>query len=84
MATDSTNELQQFCDFLAPQVAAGDSARSLDDDVQRFRDYQRQAAELRARLAVAKQQSAAGQSGPFDAEAAKASLRARLAQRESR
>ena len=80
MAAGSPNELQQFHDFLGQQLANGEVGQSVEVAVERFRRYQQELADLRAKLRVAEQQSAAGQTGPFDAEKTKQSLRQRLAE----
>jgi len=75
MTTEILSELELFQQFVSERLSNG----SLDKAVEEFREYQRQLNELKTKLHVAEQQSANGQTGPFDAEATKRRLRERLA-----
>ncbi len=79
MASANPSELELFHDFLGRQLASGEAGQSVGVAVERFRQYQRETADLRTKLRAAEEQSARGEVGPFDAEATKQALRQRLA-----
>ncbi|MBX3433840.1 MAG: hypothetical protein KF847_11005 [Pirellulales bacterium] len=79
MSANSPSEVQLFHDFIGPQIAAGRGPASLEAAIEQFREHQRQLSDLKDKIRVAEEQSAAGQSAPFDIEATKAALRTRLA-----
>jgi hypothetical protein len=81
MPTDQLNEVALFQQFLMTRTANGNGPTTLQEALQQFSDYQRELADLRAKLHVAEQQSAAGQTAPFDAAATKSAVRARLAEK---
>jgi hypothetical protein len=68
-----------FFKFLEERMELGLRDRSPEESVEEFRIYQRQLAELRAKIREAEASSARGESGPLDMEALIARLRERLA-----
>jgi hypothetical protein len=60
-------ELPAFSRFVSEQLEP-DSRCSLEQAVQRFRDYQQQLTELRAKLAAAAESVAAGRVEPLDTD----------------
>jgi hypothetical protein len=80
MATQLPSEVGLFQEFLVKLFAGGKPPGSLDEAVNEFREYQRELADLKEKLRIAEEQSARGQTGPFDAEATKRWLHERLAQ----
>ncbi len=81
MATDQLNEVHLFQQFLSSRTQNGDGPNTLQEALQQFSDYQRELVDLRGKLEIAEQQSQTGQTAPFDAEATKAAVRARLAEK---
>ncbi len=66
MSIGAVTELPDFSRFIVQQLN-GDAGCTLEQAVQQFRDYQRQLAALKAKLAVAEKSAALGRVAPLDA-----------------
>jgi hypothetical protein len=78
MTTGPSADLQDFHRFLGQQLDAGATV-SPEEALSDFRERQRQLDLLRAKLQVALDESARGESAPLDVEAVKRDVRAQLA-----
>ncbi len=77
MATDLHTDLNAFNHFVRNRL--DDDKLSLEESLNRFRQYQQELADLRGKLRVAEEQSAQGQSGPLNIEQTISRVRDRLA-----
>ena len=76
MATNLHTDLDAFNQFVRDRLGGHDL--SLEESLDRFRQYQQELADLREKLRVAEEQSAQGQSGPLDIEKTISEVRDRL------
>ena len=77
MSVDLETEVTAFNQFVEQRLKGCDL--TLEESIQRFRQYQRELTDLRAKLQVAEEQSRRGESRPFDIEKTIARVRERLA-----
>ncbi len=77
MSVDLTTEISAFNQFVEQRLKGCDL--TLEESIQRFREYQRELEELRRKLQVAEEQSTRGESRPLDIEATISKVRERLA-----
>jgi hypothetical protein len=78
MSTNQSDDLQEFHRFLGQQLKAGATV-SPEEALSEFRERQSQLEVLRAKLQVALDESARGESAPIDVEAVKREVRAAIA-----
>jgi len=69
MATVPENEVLAFYRFLGEQIDRGANEMTVEQSVEAFRAYQRDAARLRRHLAPSIEQAKRGELKPLDAEA---------------
>lgn len=81
MNSPCTTEISLFHQFIGERYINADVP--LDDAVHEFREYQRELADLKAKLRVAEEQSARGETGPIDFEDVKRRLDERIARARS-
>ena len=79
MATMLPADYGLFTEFMEHRFRNG-SEPTIEEGVQAFREYQRQLADLRAKVREAQEQVARGEYGPFDEEEIIAEVRRELAE----
>lgn len=65
MAVEQTNDRDVFVKYLDEHYPQGLNGHTLEEALAEFREYQRQLADLRAKIERAKQASERGESGPL-------------------
>ena len=81
MATAPENEVLAFYHFLGEKINCGASEMTVEESVEAFRAYQRDAARLRRHLAPSIEQARRGESKPLDAEAVIERINSRLSEK---
>ena len=80
MATVPENEVLAFYRFLGEQMNRGANELTVEESVEAFRAYQRDAARLRQHLAPSIEQAKRGESKPLDADAVIERVNSRLSE----
>lgn len=77
MASDQSSEFDDFQTFMTEHLN-GSTGLTLEESLERFRNYQRELVSAREKLRESEEQSARGESRPLNADALKSEIRDRL------